>query len=124
MFPALWQITAALGEGKADAIAAWALCLVLIGLLQLAYAAYLVQLPDWSSVWVVTVMMLVMTTLYATLMALSWLSNGQHRLLLLLDLSGLVIRNKVTGWTFIMVSICALYAYFSGQCSSAWRARS
>src|SRR5438093_895467 len=58
--PAIWDIVEYVQFLEAPGSAAparWALLLLLIGCVESAYAMYLIQLPDWASVRVVTWML-------------------------------------------------------------------
>ena len=49
--PALAEIGAHLRADSSPGVAPWAYVVLWLGLLQLGYAVYLIQLPDWSSLW-------------------------------------------------------------------------
>ena len=53
-------------EPGATHLERWALGILLLGILQLCYAIYLLQVPDWSSARVVSVVTLGIATAYAT----------------------------------------------------------
>ncbi len=100
-------------------IARWAWLLILLGTIQLAYAVYLVQLPDWSSVWVVALMWLVVATLYAMLLGIVLLSSADNGVLQWLDLDQ-VTRAKSARWCFMMLSLNSLLTYMAGRTSVRW----
>ena len=99
---------------------AWECVSLLIAAVQLVYAIYLAQLPDWSSVWVVAILSLIVTTLYATLMGAVVFGDSDSLLVRTLELSE-PVRRKATLWCVSMVSICALLTYFCGRIGVRWR---
>jgi hypothetical protein len=101
-------------------VARWAWMLLLISAIQLAYALYLVQLPDWASVRVVSIVTLSLATGYAMLLGNLLLAERQGQLIRLLELTGRASQNRAAFWCLIMLSISILLAYFSGRISSHW----
>jgi len=104
--------------------ARWALLLVLLGSVQLAYAVYVGQLPDWSTVWVVSVVALAQATLYAGLLGLALVSRGENALVALLELTDQVADGRAAGWCFIMLCLSGLVSYWAGRLSIRWRSSS
>lgn len=99
----------------------WVYASLLIGGLQLAYAGYLAQLPDWSSVWVVTVFSLVVASVYAAMLCVTLLAGIDSDFVQALDLAERLRGGKATGWCFVMLCITGLLAYSSGRVGSRWR---
>ncbi len=119
--PAVLDIVAHFQAIESPGISRWAWVLLLASGIQLAYAAYLFQLPDWSSVWTVSIVMLVFATAYAMLLGLLLLADRQSQVIRFLELTDARAGHKATGWCLIMLSICSLLAYFSGRISSRWQ---
>src|SRR5262245_27165389 len=76
--PAMWDVieTVRFRDAPGSAfVARWALVMSLLGSVQLAYGVYLIQLPDWTSVWIVTLMLLTVAGLYAMGLAVVLIAN-------------------------------------------------
>ena len=71
-----WSSTLQSTELDTPFVARWALVLFFLGIVQLAYAVYLFQLPDWTTVWVVTVLLLLLAAGYAGVLGLVLMSAG------------------------------------------------
>jgi hypothetical protein len=99
----------------------WVYASLLICGLQLAYAGYLIQLPDWSSVWVVTIFSLIVAAAYAAMLCLTLLAGADSQFVQLLDLAERLRGGKATGWCFVMLCMTGLLAYSSGRVGSRWR---
>jgi hypothetical protein len=121
MAPAVLNAVAHFGAVDPPCISRWSWLLLLAGGVQLAYAAYLCQLPDWSSVWTVSIVMLCFATAYAMLLGLLLLADHQSQVVRFLELTDARAGYKATGWCLIMLSICSLLAYFSGRIGARWR---
>jgi hypothetical protein len=123
--PAAWDVVEYLRSEELDApfVARWAFVLFFLGVVQLAYAVYLFQLPDWTSVWVVTVWLLVVAAGYAGALGLVLISEADG---FLVGPHGLQLADKLAGgqaalWCLCMVSIATILAFFAGRMSVQWR---
>jgi hypothetical protein len=127
VLPAAWNVveaTRAAGRLEADR---WALLVMWLALVQLAYAVYLVHLPDWASVWVVSVATLVLAAVYAMLLGVLLWSSGEGGVLALLGLDGAELYrtsgvDRRAVWCLAMLGLTSLLAYLSGRMSMRWRA--
>jgi len=119
--PAVMDIVASLRALEPRGVASWAFALLLASAIQLAYSIYLVQLPDWSTAWVVSLVALVMATGYAMFLGIVLLARDDNLIIRYLELANTVYGNKAAGWCLIMLSISSLLAYFSGRISVRWR---
>jgi len=104
-------------------VARWALLVLLVSFLQLAYAVYLVQLPDWTSVWVVTIFLLAVAGFYAMSLGLVFLASPTGWLL---GSGGLQIADKMAEgkaalWCLCMIGISTVVAYFAGRLALYWQ---
>ncbi len=104
-------------------VARWALVTFLLGVVQVAYAAYLFQLPDWTSVWVVTLYSLALAGLYALMLGLVLISGDDG---LLVGPQGLELSDKLAGgqaalWCLAMTCVSMILAFFAGRLSGQWR---
>jgi len=102
-------------------VSRWAYGLLLVSGVQLAYALYLIQLPDWSTVRVVSVVTLVLATAYAMLLAITMLLTEESPIIQFLGLSDKMYPNKAAGWCVILLGISSLLAYLGGRISMRWR---
>jgi hypothetical protein len=100
-------------------VARWALLILLVGCVQIAYAVYVVQLPDWSSVWVLALACLALAASYALILALILMSSNDNSILDWLHLDR-APRSKSARWCFMMLSLTSLLAYFAGRFSVRW----
>lgn len=104
------------------AIPRWVYALLLLGGLHLAYACYVAQIPDWSTVWVVAVAMLLCSGLNAVLLAAIWLGRQDGLLVGMLELHDQLPHGRASGWCFIMLCLSSLFAYFTGRMAARWQA--
>jgi len=116
--PAVLEIVDFFRHEQAAPIARWAFAVILAGLLQLTYAAYVGQLPDWSTVWVGAVLCLVYSAVYATMVALFMWS--ETAVLTSLGISE-ALRNRAVLWCFSMLSLSSLITYFAGRAAARWK---
>ncbi len=119
--PALLDIIGHVRQGESVGISRWALALLLASGLQAVYAVYLLQLPDWGTAWVLSIVMLVFATGYAALLGALTLANQQSQLVQFLELGDMLPGGQATIWCLAMLSIYSLLAYFSGRISFRWR---
>lgn len=120
MAPAAWDVFEYWQFPEGQFVARWALVLFLLGLVQVAYAAYLVQLPDWTSVWVVTIYSLVLAAIYAGVLGLVLLSREEGLVVTALQLSDKLAGGKAVLWCLSMVSLSTILAFFAGRLSARW----
>jgi hypothetical protein len=120
LLPAAMDVIEHLRTPDSPGIPRWVFALMLACGLQLAYAVYLFQLPDWSTVWVVSLAMLVLTTVYAMLFGLTTLADDQSLLIRWLELGDKLAGKKAAGWCLILLSLSSLMAYLCGRTSVRW----
>ncbi|MBP88695.1 MAG: hypothetical protein CMJ64_18610 [Planctomycetaceae bacterium] len=121
MIPAVREIAEHFRVQDGSLLHRWVYASLLICGLQLAYAGYLAQLPDWSSVWVVTIFSLIVAGAYAAMLCLTLLAGVDSQFVQVLDLAERLRGGKATGWCFIMLCVTGLLAYSSGRVGSRWR---
>lgn len=100
-------------------LATWVYVTVFVAAIQLIYALYLAQLPDWGTVWVVAVLSLLVTTTYATLMGVVLFRGESSAVIQLLQMNGQV-QKKSLMWCISMVSVSSLLTYFCGRIAVRW----
>jgi hypothetical protein len=118
--PAVWDVIEYAQVPEGQFIARWALALFLLGAVQLAYAAFLVQLPDWTSVWVVTIYSLSLAAVYAAVLGLVLLTSEHGLVVTALQLSDKLAGGKAVLWCLSMVSVSTILAFFAGRLSTRW----
>ncbi|MCI0360861.1 MAG: hypothetical protein L0211_20470 [Planctomycetaceae bacterium] len=120
--PAVWDVVEFLQVAESQFVARWALVLFFMGVVQLAYAVYLFQLPDWTTVWVVTMFSLALAAVYAAVLGLVLLSPADG---LLVGPHGLQLADKLAGgkaalWCLCMISLTTILAFFAGRLGTSW----
>lgn len=119
--PAVMDIVDHFRTVDSSGVSRWAHVLLLVSGVQLAYAVYLMQLPDWSTVRVVSVLTLVLATVYAMLLGITILASEKSQIIQFLELGDKLYGNKAAGWCVILLGISILLAYFGGRISMRWR---
>ena len=117
--PAVLDVVAHFRAFDSPGIQRWAQLLLLIGVLELAYAVYLVQLPDWSTVWVVAVFGVLVSCLFAVGIGVSMFPGRQSEIVAFLDIADK--QSQAAAWCVCAMSITLLVTYFLGRCSLRWR---
>jgi len=119
--PSLWEIADYLRSDGEIAVARWAFPLLMLGVLQLASVVLLVQVPDWSSVWIVTLQSLVLAAIYAAVLGLTVITNGDSSLVSTLQLDQQYSSGKAPPWCICLAATYACIAFFAGRISAKWR---
>lgn len=100
-------------------ISRWAYLLILLAAVQIAYAVYVMQLPDWGTVWVATLFTLLVAAGYATLLGFLLLSTNPGQSVGFLQLAE-PLRHKAVSWCFLMLSLSCLLTYIGGRAGAGW----
>jgi len=110
MWPALryWDLGVAPG---------WAQGVLLVALLQLAYAAWLVSIPDWASLWASMFVLAIVATLYGTAAAMTLATPMEHEPPLGLQ----SVRQTAPYWCFCMMLLTISAAYLCGHAAQRIR---
>ncbi|MBW3598292.1 MAG: hypothetical protein KY475_13595 [Planctomycetes bacterium] len=119
--PAVLEIADYLQSDQTIPVARWAWLALLAAAVQLAYATYAVQLPDWSTAWMVTFVGAGMAALYAGLLGLTLLAGAESRVVALLELEDQLAQGKAARWCFVMIGALGIYAYLGGRSALRWR---
>lgn len=102
----------------------WALGILLLGILQLCYAVYLLQVPDWSSARVVSVVTLGIATAYALMAGMRLLAGPGNRVMESLELDGNLFSSRQESlWCFALVLLTGTLSYLAGRASIQWSRR-
>jgi hypothetical protein len=118
--PAVLDILDHLRTEESPGVAVWAYLALWIAVVQISYAVYLAQLPDWSSVWVGTLVTLAIAILYAMLLGLTYLSRPDSWLVQTLDLTDQLAGGRAALWCLIMLCLTSLISYLGGRMSVRW----
>lgn len=121
VFPSAWDLFAYASGTSASPLGRWAIVLGMLGVVQVAYAIYLIQLPDWTTVWMVTLFALASAALYAMALGLTIISGEDGWLVRFLQLHDKVAGGKAALWCLCMMSVMTLLAFFAGRISVRWR---
>jgi hypothetical protein len=120
LLPAVLDVVEHFRTIDSPGVSRWAFLLCLAAAVQIAYAVYMVQMPDWSSVWVVSVVLLVLAMGYAMLVGALMFSESHSEFIQLLALEDQLTGNRAAGWCAIMLSLSCLLAYATGRVSVRW----
>lgn len=121
LIPVLVEVTQRVHEHGALGMARWAQVLTLASGLQLVYAAYLCQLPDWSTLRVVSAVTLALAAGYAAALGALILARPHSQLVLFLELADAGPRAGASAWCLGMLVVFTLLAYASGRTSFRWQ---
>jgi hypothetical protein len=95
----------------------WARLVLLVSALQLAYVAWMVSVPDWTSVWVAMLVYAVVTALYCAGMAIFMYTPADSPLVLDLE----EYRYSAAGWCLAVVLLTGMMTFVAGKTSAGWR---
>jgi hypothetical protein len=110
LFPALSHLNIVKAPG-------WARGIFLIAALQLVYIAWMMALPDWSTVWVGMWLFALVAAIYAMVLVIVVLTADGMPMMLSLD----EVRQPAKSWAAIMVLMMGLMSYVCGRVSMSWR---
>ena len=110
MTPALryWDLAAAPG---------WARAVMLLGLLELAYAAWLASVPDWGALWAVMFVLAAHATLYGAAAAAALAVPPHDELPLGLS----AVRGQAPLWCAMVAALTVAAAYWCGHLAQTMR---
>lgn len=120
MVPAVWDVVEYLRIPDSPYIARWAFLLLMLGLVQIGYGVYLIQLPDWTTVWVITLYSLAMAAIYAMVFGLTLITSTDGTLVAALQLQDKVAGGQAALWSLCQASLYTLLAFFAGRMSVRW----
>jgi len=121
MYPAVMEVVRHYTDFDSRGIESWAYLLFLLSSVQLVYAFYMVQLPDWSTTWVVMIANAVASVIYAIGMGVTLMADEGHALIAWLGLSNLQSAGYVSPWCFMMTLLTSLLTYFLVRASLKWQ---
>lgn len=121
--PGLWDFVDYLRNPEEMFVARWALVLLVLGTLQAAYATYLWQLADWTSLWVVTLLSLAIASGFAMMLGIVLVAGEESQLIGALQLQDRLIGNKAHLWCLCMIAVYTVVAFFAGRACTHWHRR-
>jgi hypothetical protein len=119
--PSLWEITDYLRSENGHSVARWAFLLLMLGVVQFGCILLLVQVPDWCSVWIVTLQSLALAAIYAAILGLTIITSGDSPLIGALQLDYQYSSGKAPPWCVCLAATYACLAFFAGRLSAKWR---
>jgi hypothetical protein len=99
----------------------WARLLMMLAVAQVAYMAWMVTVPDWSSVWVLMIVFAIVASIYSLGLAVTLTTSEAdlHRMPLgLMD-----IRRDATWWCALMLAVNCVATYRCGRVSYVWHSQ-
>jgi hypothetical protein len=117
--PAVLSLLPVVLSGHANLLAAppWALWAVLLAVVQLIYAGWMVNAPDWASARVQMIVCAAATTIYAMAMTLVLITPVNRPLILGLGEA----RRLAPGWCGVMFLLLGVATWYCGRTSARWR---
>lgn len=97
----------------------WVWVVMLTAALQIVYVAWMLSLPDWSTVWIGMIVYAAAAAVYGLGWALLGLTPADNEINLL-GLDGLD-RGQAAGWCAAIALLTLLMTYACGRVSSRWR---
>ena len=123
ILPAAWEIGEHLLVDPSPGVAPWAYLVLWLAVVQIGYALYLIQLPDFSSVWVAAYACLLIAAVYAVGFGVGLSAGGESAVIVALGLADRHHTGQLTGWCLIMLSVSLLVSYLLGRYSLRWHRR-
>ena len=106
-----------LGHLNLEAAPGWARAVVLLAMLQTVFVVWMLNRPDWATVWVVMIVFAAVSTLYGTATAVA-IATPPHQTM---PLGMSEVRQTAAGWCLSVLLLMALATYFAGRVASRWR---
>ncbi len=117
LFSVVFGAAPALRHWQLAEAPAWAQVMLLVAAAQLAYTAWLVLLPDWSTLWVGTIVFALVAAGYGTAMAL--VGSMPPGRLSALGLAG--AGSSAAGWCGANLVVMGLLSFACGRLATKWR---
>lgn len=95
----------------------WARAMLLLAGLQLIFVAWMVLMPDWSTVWVVMVVFASVAATYGFTLAVTIVAPPDKEMMFDLHL----VRSAATWWCCLVIVLTTLMTYLCGRTSYGWR---
>jgi hypothetical protein len=111
LVPVAW-----LGHVNPEHAPGWARAAVLLAVLQLMYLVWMINAPDWSSVWVVMLVFALVATAYAVALATALATPLHYPLMLGMG----EVRDSAAKWCVAVLAVMSLATYLCGRASTRW----
>lgn len=112
LVPALWVTHLNLATGPD-----WARGAILLAVIQIFFVSWMMNMPDWTSLWVVMLVFAASATIYGAVTAMVVVTPGNQPAPLDLE----IYRNMAKRWCAAMVLLNSLATYLCGYISVRWR---
>ncbi len=110
--PVAWS-----GSLDLQAAAGWARIVVLIAMVQAFYIAWMLNRPDWSSVWVVMLVFAGVAAVYGAATAIALVTPPERPMPLGMG----PVRHWAGSWCAAVLLVMSLATYLCGRSSARWR---
>jgi hypothetical protein len=121
MYPSIAEVIRHVTDFDSTGVEAWAYFVFLLTGIQLVYALYLVQLPDWSTLWVVMILCACVTVFYAMAMGVSMMAGKDNALIAALGLTAPQENGYLSLWCLMMMMLTSLLTYALVRASVKWQ---
>ena len=121
MIPCILEVVRHVTDFDSRGVENWAYFVFLVSGIQLAYALYMVQLPDWSTARVVMVVSAILSVLYATSMGVALMAADDNAIIAALGLTAQHAAGYVSLWCCMMTLLMSLLTYFLVRTSMRWQ---
>lgn len=114
---AAFSSTPALKKLSLDVAPIWAWVVLFCTAIQAAYVAYLITIPDWSTLWIGTVLFTALAAMYGAAMGIVFAAAPEQ--LAWFELTD--VRRGARTWCAAHVLLLGILAYACGRMSTTWR---
>lgn len=97
----------------------WAQAVILLAGLEVAYAAWMLLVPDWSTVWVAMLMLTGVCVAYGAALGIAWVGPRGWPLPLGID----KVRGYCQPWCAAVIAVTFAQTYACGRVSRRWKKR-
>lgn len=122
LVPASMEFFDFLNQDQALRMPRWVYLVAVASLIQFAYAIYLVQIPDWGSLWSATIALLFLAASYALLTGLTLFASAANSLVQYFELGPVLEGRRAAGWCLAMLSLAGILTYVCGRVAARSRA--
>ena len=119
--PAAIHALGAGGAPESPGIARWACVLLLVTTVEIAYGLYLRQLPDWSTLWVGSLVAVTLAGATAALLGMVTLARAGSPILRWLELMAPDVAPGTACWSLLLLTLSAGLACWSGRAAVRWQ---
>ncbi len=113
----LFHLAPVLGHLDPASAPTWARIVMAVTLVELAYVAWMVTVPDWSTVWTAMIVFAIVAAFYGAVLALTVMTPRGATMLFELDAQ----RDPARMWCSAVVVLTSLMAYLAGTIGYRWR---